>query len=189
MSLRSGSGYPYRNFADNCATRIRDHIFAVLPPEERQALEALSADPADTYLSAVSGYVDAAAASHGGSLSMIPAEIHGSAFEPFVVQRFDELGIRPAVSGSADFMNLLHGMRDSLANDDSPLSMMADGLRPAADGTTARQQLANAFNGFDTELAQTPPNAYLAIYTPARLKAKLIEKGLIAAPEAITPRP
>jgi hypothetical protein len=193
VTLRGAGGYPYRNFSDNCATRIRDQIFAVVDPALRAGLEAQAADPADTYLSAVSGFMDAAAASHGGSLTMIPGAIRGTAFEPFVTAGFTELGIHTAVAGGADFMSQLHGMQASLADDNSGISAMADSMPAAADGTTARQQLTTSFANFDAEMAQTPANAYLAIYTPARLKAKLVELGLIAAPapaEApVTPQP
>ena len=100
------------------------------------------------------------------------------------------LGIPLSVSSSTEFLALPRTLRASLNDADSPLALMAGALPQTEDGLTAVQQLQRSFTNFEADLQATPANSYIAIYTPARLRAKLMEMGVLTAPAAlVTPQP
>ena len=150
--------YTYNHYTRNCATEIRDDVFGVLP-EARASLQARALAPEACFRDLVSEDVAAAVARHGG------IEVAGGFWRSHRAI-FTVAGVPESIVEPAELFAMSRRVTDRMGL----LALAAD-----------RRRIRDAWTRFEENLDRAPLSTWDAAYTPSRLRALLVEEGLIEA--------
>jgi hypothetical protein len=172
--------YNYRNFTDNCATRIRDLILAVLPSATVNALRAQGPSAGETFQSLASAEINSAIAARAtaqgtGTLSVVPQELAQSPYGPMILMGIENLGMPTSLSQSGELFTALANQRLLLADPTSMVHQIASSTNAALP-----QQLIEALTRYEALLARPPADGIERLFTPALLRQALIRENVIA---------